>query len=272
MLSNCKRLLRVPQTARRSNQSILKEINPEYSLEGLMLKLRHFSTPWTAACLVPALHYLLASAHSSPLSQSSPLMTSSHLVLCRPFSSHTQSFPASGSFPMSQLFASGGQSIRASVSATVLPMNTQGWFPLGLTSLSSLLSKTLALKSLLQYHSSNALVLWHSAFFMDQFPYWYMKVKVAQSCPALCDPRDYAVHGILHVRILEWIAVPFSRESFRPRNWTGVSYIADRSFTSWATREAQIGTWPLEKPEFWLHGPLLAKWCLCFLIRCLDLS
>ena len=149
---------------------------------------------------------------------------------------------------MSQLFASGGQSIGASVSVTVLPMNTQGWFPLGLTSLSSLLSKTLALKSLLQYHSSNALLLWHSAFFMDQFPYWYMKVKVAQSCPALCDPRDYVVHGILHVRILEWIAVPFSRESFRPRNWTGVSYIADRSFTSWATREAQIGTWPLEKP------------------------
>ena len=126
MLSNCKRLLRVPRTARRSNQSILKEINPEYSLEGLMLKLRHFSTPWTAACLVPALHYLLASAHSSPLSQSSPLMTSSHLVLCRPFSSHTQSFPASGSFPMSQLFASGGQSIRASALASVLPMNIQG--------------------------------------------------------------------------------------------------------------------------------------------------
>ena len=43
--------------------------------------------------------------------------------------------------------------------------------------MSSLLSKTLALKSLLQYHSSNALLLWHSAFFMDQFPYWYMKVK-----------------------------------------------------------------------------------------------
>ena len=52
-----------------------------------------------------------------------------------PFSSCPQSFLASGTFPMSQLFASGGQSIGASVSASVLPMNIQDWFPLGLTSL-----------------------------------------------------------------------------------------------------------------------------------------
>ena len=57
------------------------------------------------------------------------------------FSSCPQSFPASGSFLMSQLFASGGQSIGASASASVLPGNIQGWFPLGLTSLISLLSK-----------------------------------------------------------------------------------------------------------------------------------
>ena len=58
-----------------------------------------------------------------------------------PFSFRLQSFPASGSFPMSRLFASGGQSIGAS--ASVLPMNIQGWFPLGLTGLISLLSKGL---------------------------------------------------------------------------------------------------------------------------------
>ena len=52
-----------------------------------------------------------------------------------PFSSCLQSFPASGSFPMSQLFTSGGQSIGASASASVLPMNIQSWFPLGLTGL-----------------------------------------------------------------------------------------------------------------------------------------
>ena len=59
------------------------------------------------------------------------------------FSSCPQSFPASGYFLMSQLFPSGGQSIAASASASVLPMNIQGWFPLGLTGLISLLSKEL---------------------------------------------------------------------------------------------------------------------------------
>ena len=60
-----------------------------------------------------------------------------------PFSSCPQSFPASGSFPMNRFLASGGQSIGASASASVLPMNIQGWFPLGLTILISLLSKGL---------------------------------------------------------------------------------------------------------------------------------
>ena len=63
-----------------------------------------------------------------------------------PFSSCAQSFPASGSFPMSQLFASGGQNIKASVSASVLPVNIQGWIPLEMTRrpLFSLLSKGLS--------------------------------------------------------------------------------------------------------------------------------
>ena len=69
-----------------------------------------------------------------------PAMSSSVV----PFSSHLQSFPASGSFPMSQLFTSGGQSIRASASASVLPMNIQDRSPLGLTGLISLPSKRLS--------------------------------------------------------------------------------------------------------------------------------
>ena len=60
-----------------------------------------------------------------------------------PFSSWPQSLPASGSFPMSQLFAWGGQSIGVSASASVLPMNTEGWFPLGWTGWISLQSKGL---------------------------------------------------------------------------------------------------------------------------------
>ena len=61
-----------------------------------------------------------------------------------PFSSHLQSFPASGSFPVSQVFASGGQSTRVSASASVLPMNTQDWSPLGWTGWISLQSKGLS--------------------------------------------------------------------------------------------------------------------------------
>ena len=61
-----------------------------------------------------------------------------------PFSSCLQSFPASGSFPVSQFFGSGGQSIGASTSTSVLPMNIRGWFPLGLTDLISLQSKGLS--------------------------------------------------------------------------------------------------------------------------------
>ena len=50
-------------------------------------------------------------------------------------------------------------------------------------------------------------------------------VKVAQSCPALCNPMDYKVHGILQARILEWVAFPFSRVSSQLRNWTQISPI-----------------------------------------------
>ena len=80
-----------------------------------------------------------------------------------PFSSCLQSFPESGSFPMSQFFTWDGQSVGAS--ASVLPMNIQDWFPLGLTGL-ILLSKG-TLKSL-QHHNSKASILQYSAFFMVQ--------------------------------------------------------------------------------------------------------
>ena len=81
-----------------------------------------------------------------------------------PFSSHLQSFPESGSFQMSQPFASGGQSIGVSASASVLPINIQDWFPLGLTGLISLQSE--GLSSLFQHHCSKASILQRSAFFI----------------------------------------------------------------------------------------------------------
>ena len=80
-------------------------------------------------------------AYSCPLSQwYHPIIWSSGIS----FSSHLQSFPALGSFPMSQLFTSGGQSIGVSASALVLPMNIQELFPLGWTGGISLLSKGLS--------------------------------------------------------------------------------------------------------------------------------
>ena len=66
-----------------------------------------------------------------------------------------------------------------------------------------------------------------------------VKEKVTQSCPTLCNPTDYTVHGILQARILEWVAIPFSRGSSQPRDWIQVSCIAGGFFTSWATRKAQ---------------------------------
>ena len=75
---------------------------------------------------------------------SAELCPSNHLILCRPLLLLPSSFPLSGSFPMSWLFASGGQSIGASISASVFPMNVQGWFSLGLTCLISLQSNGLS--------------------------------------------------------------------------------------------------------------------------------
>ena len=94
-----------------------------------------------------------------------------------PFSSCLQSFPASGSFPVSQFFAWGGQSIGVSASASVLPMNIQDWLLLGWTGWISLQSKGLStpqLESLLQHHSSKASILQCSAFFIVQISHSYM--------------------------------------------------------------------------------------------------
>ena len=150
------RLLRIPWTARRSNQSILKEISPGISLEGMMLPVPgilqertlewvalSFSNAWKWKVKVKLLSHDSSQPHglqharlpcpsptpgacpnSCPSSQWCHPTSSSSVV---PFSSCLQSFPASGSFPVSQFFASGGQNIRAS--ASVLPMNIQDWFP-----------------------------------------------------------------------------------------------------------------------------------------------
>ena len=100
-----------------------------------------FVTPWTAACqasLSFTISWSLLKLMSIEL-----VMPSNHFVVCHPPSSCLQSFLASESFPMSQLFASGGQSIEASASESVLSMNIQDWFSLGWTGQISLPSKGL---------------------------------------------------------------------------------------------------------------------------------
>ena len=76
-------------------------------------------------------------------------------------------------------------------------------------------------------------------------------MSVVSEWKSLSRVQLFAVHGILQARILEWVAVPFSRESSQPRDQTQVSHIADRFFTSWATREAeQLLFWTSFYQEF----------------------
>ena len=138
-------------------------------------------------------------SHSCPWSQWCYQTISSSVTS---FSFCLQSFPASGCFLMSRLFSSGGQSIGASTSTSVLLMNFQDWFPLGLTGLISLQSKGLS--------------------------------KV------------------------------FSNTTVQKHQFIGTQP------SLWSN--SHIPIWLLKKPQLWLYGPLSAKWCLCFLICCLDLS
>ena len=87
------------------------------------------------------------------------VMSSNHLILCRPLLLPPLIFPSIRVFPRSQVFASGGQSIGVSASSSILLMNIQDWFPLGWTGWISLQVQG-TLKSLLQHHSSKASILW----------------------------------------------------------------------------------------------------------------
>ena len=112
----------------------------KHSVEFSCSVLSDSATPWTSA-----LQASLSITNSRSLLKFmsiTSVMPSNHLIFCHPFLLLPQSFPASGSFLMSRLFTSGGQSIGASDS--VLPMNIQDWFPLGLTGLISLQSKGLS--------------------------------------------------------------------------------------------------------------------------------
>ena len=128
-----------------------------------------------------------ACSNSCPSSQWCHPTISSSIV---PFSSCPQSFPASGSFPVSQFFASGDQSIGTSASASVLPMNIQGWFHLGLTGLISSQCKGLS-----RVFSST--IFRHSAFFIIRLSHPYMttgKIMKSESRSVVSDSLQ--PHGL----------------------------------------------------------------------------
>ena len=104
--------------------------------------VRLFATPWTSAC--PASLSITNSQSLLKLMSIALVMPSSHLILCCPLLLPPSIFAASGSLQMSQFFASGGQSIGVSASASVPPVNIQDWFPFSLTGWISLQSKGLS--------------------------------------------------------------------------------------------------------------------------------
>ena len=159
-----------------------------------------FVTAWTTARQA-SLSISNSQSPPKPMSIES-VMPSNYFILCRPLLLLPLSFPASGSFQRSQLFASGGPSIGVSALTSVLPMNTQDWSPLGQTGWISLQSK--------------------------------------------------------------WLSRVFSNTTVQKHQFFGAQLSSQSN--------SHIHTWPLEKPWPWLDGPVLTKWCLCFLICCLGWS
>ena len=151
--------------------------------------------------------------NSCPLHQWYHLTISSSVV---PFSSHFQSFPASGSFPMSHFFISDGRGTGVSASVSVLPVNIQGWFPLRLTGWISLQSKRLS------RIFSNTTVQKHQLYIFPPTP-----TICAQCCLTLYNPIYYSppgssVHGIFLARISQVGTISSSQASSWFWDWIRV--------------------------------------------------
>ena len=131
------------------------------------------------------------------------VMLSNHLIFCRPLSFCPQSFPASGSLPVSQVFPSGGQSIGAS--ASVLPMNIQGWFPLGWTGLISLQISMLLISNLTPLWSETYFI-WLKSFYID----WDLFYGQNMVYLGMCTWKEYIL------LLLGAISGPFSIECLSP--------------------------------------------------------
>ena len=136
-----------------------------------------FATPWTAAARPPC-----PSPTPGACSNSCPLSWWGHSTISPsvvPFSSCLHSFPALGSFPRSQFFESGGQSTGVSASASVLPVNIQDWFPLGLTGLISLQSKGLSRVFSNTVYSDTQLIK-KLTFSFSYISLWYHRAMICE--------------------------------------------------------------------------------------------
>ena len=161
--------------------------------------VRLFATPWTAARQA-SLSFTIS---QNLLGLIDSVMPSNHLISVVPFPFCLQSFPASRYCLMSWLFTSGSQNIGASASASVVPMNIQDCFPLGLTSLIALLSK--GLSRVFSNTSSKASILWHSASFIFQLSHPYMttgKTIALTRWPAVNNPIYCCLNRLIKYKYL----------------------------------------------------------------------
>jgi len=166
-----------------------------------------------------------------------------------PFSTCLQSFPASGSFPMSQFFESGGQSIRISALASVLPMSIQDWFPLGLTGLISLQSKGLS-RVFSNNHISKASILQCSAFFMVKLSHPYMTTGICFYYCYFHVILSYSFH-LLKIPICSCMLSTFSTRSY------DMPIIVLYKFYTWALQTFLA----LMHTKFWTQNVRMAYVC-----------
>ena len=216
--------------------------------------IRLCATPWSAACQVSL---------SFTISQSLLKLMSIELVmLSNHLSSCPQSFPASGSFPVSQLFTSDSQSIGASTSASVLPVNSQGWFPLGLTGL-ILLSK--GLSSLLQHHSLKASIILLCCP-TTKMPVWGAVTLTLDQKIALyvhptrngiiSPPVSFAlpIPGVWETQLFFFflkVFIYFFGGSSQIRDWTHVSCIGRWILYHWTTWASLVAQTVKNPPAIW---------------------
>ena len=180
------------------------------------------------------------------------MMLSNHLILCCPLLFLPSIFPSIRVFPSDQVFASGGQSIGASASVPVLPMNIQGWFPLGLTALISLLSRGLS-----RVFSSTT--VWKHKFFSAQLSSWSNSHICTQKNHSF-DYRDlcWQVMSLLFNSLSRFVI------AFLPRSMvlhTAFSWV-QLSMTPWTTALQTPLSMGFPRQEYWSGYPFLSPWDL----------